>query len=430
MIFFGNIRLVHYAKSFFVVHCAFALLLFCTSISAHATHAAPVAIQQSADDDIRKIVVLESNNLLSDQRFRQLFLPKTPQSYEIRELREYVRPYLNDSSVSDIKFFENALRWVCMQWVHHSANEPPPGTSSVQLLRNAKQGAQYQCEQYCQVLGDVLTSFGYVSRMVQIWQKDAAYAAPGGAHVVVEAWSNSAKKWVYLDPQWGASAVARDTVCSVRNLYQHKKMNDWNAIEFHVSDDVLRREKVSRGEYLKEYSEFLQMYFGYMVTVETVGSVPRMVVLPMEATQQYLTFQGLPVTGQVFTDNIFNLYFKINQSFIVFDYAQKISWGDLFKQYKIEDEESYMRNMPKFAAKPNYTLTFAHSMPWFKTFEVRIDDGEWHSITGDKYNWDLIIGVNTISVRPVNLAGVKGIPTTMKIAYGTKEELTKATKHK
>lgn len=407
--------------------CTKAIVCLCVLASVLPLHA---GANKNSDSEVRKISVLESNNYLIDTRYKQLFLPRSPQSYEMRELKEFTRPWKLDTAKSDVDFFTLAMNKVCLAWEHSPVNEAPQGATSVQVLRLAQAGARYRCQEYAQVLTDILTAYGHVSRLIQIWKADAAYSAPGGAHVLVEAWSSSLQKWIQLDPQWGILTQLNNVPTNIYEVAEARKQQRWSDVTCTTQEVIVSRENKTQTEYTTEYKEFLNDYFGFLVTVEMVQSTPRLVALPLEGEHQYLTFQGMPIGGQFFTDSFRNFYFALNQATIAFDYTSKSSWSEIFSQYNINDDESYMRNMPKFAAKPNYLLSFVHSMPWFKSFEVKIDNGTWQSISGDTYNWDLLVGTNIISVRPVNIAGVRGSATTMKIAYGTKQELENSSKSK
>jgi len=64
-------------------------------------------------------------------------------------------------------------------------------------------------------------------------------------------------------------------------------------------------------------------------------------------------------------------------------------------------------------------LRFQNTVWWFKNYEVKTDPGgTWKKINGDKYDWALTEGVNTIQVRTVKQLGITGSTTAVKILYG------------
>lgn len=373
---------------------------------------------------LKKITVLETNNTLPDLRYTYLDIPPL-QAPAIKQLRDYVLKKGNFRSHAEPALFFHAMEWVCMQWKHHPTNEPPPGTSSYQILQNALKGSEYRCQEYGTVLNDILLSMGYTSRVLQLRADSVAYGGPGMGHVGVEVWSNSLSKWIYLDPQWCIGISHNNTPLNFREMEQLHTNGKFNEIQFNVPNQVLLREGKTVGDYLQEYKDFIQRYFGYELFLSMQNGDPIFLVLPLRAKEQYLTFQGIPVSSRVFTSNPNNFYFPVNQTAIIFNYSYQVAWSEVFQKYNIKTMQDYVDNMPYFAAKPMYSLKFKNSMPLFKHYEVKIgDEGSWKAVKGNTYDWKLHDGINTIYVRSVNQAGIAGPPVYAKINYSEESSVS------
>jgi hypothetical protein len=78
-----------------------------------------------APDTFQKISIVESSNLKLDDRYRTLRLPESPDSPELRQLREHVLKQVDLTGLSDPELILAALEWVSIQWDHDGLNEPP-----------------------------------------------------------------------------------------------------------------------------------------------------------------------------------------------------------------------------------------------------------------------------------------------------------------
>ncbi len=376
--------------------------------------------QDSLTPVLKKITVVESNNLFFTDRYQYLHLPKSPTDPEMKKLHDYVQKSVQVKGIADPELFKVLMEWVCLQWEHDALHEPPPGSSSLSMLQSAARGERYRCQEYAQVLHDVLTSFGYVSRLLQLRRSDAAYGSPGAGHVAVEVYSNSLAKWIFLDPQWCVSAYSTAGTLNFHEMFLMKKAGTFDSLRFSTSPRVLARDSVpSEQEYCQMYRDFIQLYFGYEgFVVKRFGGLV-FLFLPLEAHEQNLSFQGVPVNRRVFTDKESNLYFNTNSTVVLFDYGKEVNWSEIFRNYEIKTPEDYVHNMPRFAATPNFLLHFENNCLWFDHYEIKIGSGEWKRIKSHSYYWNLSEGTNEFRIRAVNVAGVAGKETYTKIHYGS-----------
>ncbi len=368
---------------------------------------------------LKKISIVETNNLFYTDRYKYLYLPKSPKDPEMKKLRDFVEKRARTADLSDPDIFMSLMEWTCLQWAHDPLHEPPAGSTSLQILQLAASGQRFRCQEYAQVLHDILTAFGYVSRLLQIRKSDAAYGSPGAGHVAVEVYSNTLAKWIYLDPQWCIAAIAKQDRLNFLEMFRFRERHSFDSVQFMMSSLVMARDSVGSIEaYDSEYRSFISQYFGYEGIVANRFGGLVFLFLPLETKEQYITFQGVSVNRRIFTDREANLYFSANATVILFDYEKEVNWTEIFTRYDIKTPDDYMNSMPKFAARPDFRLHFNNNCIWFDHYEVKIDGSDWKRIRGDSYTWSLREGVNEIRVRSVNCAGVSGTETYSKIHYG------------
>lgn len=390
------------------------VLLALLGTSPAALGGAPAA---TTPGPLQKISIVESSNLKLDDGYRTLKLPESLDTPELRQLREYVLKQVDLSRHSDPELILAALEWVSIQWDHDGMNQPPPGTSSYQLLQNVKQGQRYRCVEYGTVVADLLLSLGYPSRTLGIKTADVAYGGFGQGHVAAEVWSNTLDKWIFIDPQFSMAATHQGRYLSFYEMYQLKREGRFEEIRFTPSPRYVERHKETPEELEKRYREFIGSYFGYMNIPYMRDGKQATLVLPLEGKGQFATFQGFNADGLLFTDDPRELYFPLNHSQVLFTYNNARRFMDLVQEHGITTEQEYLRKMPLFAARPDYTLTLQHGMPWFAHYELRVDGGEWKRLPGDTVPLKLHEGLNTLEVRAVNLAGAAGPINRMKLRY-------------
>lgn len=374
---------------------------------------------RSPDTSLKKITVLETNNLVYSDRYTTVYLPKSPTEPEMRKLREYVKSRCILTKSSDLQLFLELMEWVSLSWTHDASHAAPSRATSREILELGRAGQRFRCQEYAQVYHDILTSFGYVSRVLQLRKVGAAYSGLGAGHVAVEVYSNLLRKWVFMDPQMCCYLTKSDNrPLSFYELYQSWNKGEFSGIMVNTSPKITAREKFTdMNEFASTYKTFLQQYFGYQ-GITSVQSGERVELrLKLDGKLNYLTFQGVPISHRAFTDDPDHLYFDLNKTIILFDYNRSIGWDDVFKRYDILSAEDYIENMSKFAARPDFELTFRNSMPWFDFYEVQIDNGPWTKSKSSSFHWSLKSGDNMIRVRSVNSVGVQGPETFARIRY-------------
>lgn len=366
----------------------------------------------------KKIVIVESNNERLDNKENTIPFRIDISDSSLFKLREYVTSQIHLPMDSDPQTILSVMEWVRNQWAHDGFNEPPASATSLEILKLAQQGAKYSCNEYGAVFSDILLSLGYISRIVNLNSIDIAYGPLGMGHVASEVWSNSLQKWIFIDPQFCMSARYKGQYLNYYEIYQVRKQGKFNDIEFVMPNSYIKNNKLNKTQLVAEYRKFLQNYFGYLVTPYRRDNFSSLMVLMLDAKEQFLTNQGLSSNPLVFTHDPKDFYFSINRTLIVFNYqAFSPSWSQIVNEYQLQTMQDYKDNMYKFAAKPEFTLLFQNNMPWFDHYEFQIENGSWIPLHNDLVNWMARDGINTIHARSINFAGIPGPTTTIRIKY-------------
>jgi len=366
-----------------------------------------------SQNSYKKIEIIESNNTILQNNYQRLNIPNYIDSNKYEDLRNYILEDLTINTTDETKIFYTLMQYVSKQWPHDGWNAAPDGMTSLQIIKNAKTGERYRCVEYGKVLNDILISFGYVARTVGVKNVDAAYGGAGMGHVATEVWSNKFNKWIFLDPQFNIYAKFRGELLNIYDIYELSTMNQYNSIEFTHIDSETGNTTID-----KKYGEFLKNYLGYIDIQQEDDGVDYSFILKMQVRNNFLTFQAFPSGKSIFTDKKEDFYFGVNQVMVILNYTEEEynRSQDVYDGLNIETVEQFDRDMHLFAAKPNFELGFLNNMPWFSKYEVYLN-GDEVKPEDSRYFVSLKEGVSEIKVVAINIAGVKGVPTIIKIKY-------------
>jgi hypothetical protein len=370
-------------------------------------------INSYSQNTYKKIEIIESNNTILQNNYQRLNIPNYIDSNKYEDLRNYILDDLTINTTDETKIFFTLMQYVSKQWPHDGWNAAPDDMTSLQIIKNAKNGERYRCVEYGKVLNDILISFGYVARTVGVKNVDAAYGGAGMGHVATEVWSNKLNKWIFLDPQFNIYAKFRGELLNIYDIYELSNMNQFKNIEFTHIDSETGNTTID-----KKYGKFLENYLGYIDIQQVDEGVDYSFILKMQVRSNFLTFQAFPSGKSIFTDKKEDFYFGVNQVMVILNYTEEEynRSQDVYDNLNIETIEDYEKDMPLFAAKPDFELGFLNNMPWFSKYEVYLN-GEEIKPNDSRYFVSLKEGVSEIKVVAINIAGVKGVPTIIKIRY-------------
>jgi len=367
----------------------------------------------------KKIQIVTSNNKQINDHFYYLPLPSSLNKPEFQNLKQFVHQEYGENALTEPLNFLRIMDWVSSRWVHDGSISSST-MNSLEILKAAKSGRNFSCIEYAKVMSDILTALGYISRVVGITTSNIAYGSIGEGHAVSEVWSNTLRKWIFIDPQFSIHARYKGQFLNFYEMYDLKKRGKYNDIEFDVSDSYCRVNRRNRKDILMEYKAFLSRYFSYMMIDIVKDGKSILLIYGLDGKDQFLTSQGGNGKTSIFTDNIHDMYFDLNQTTILFDFnIPTLDCSKIVQKYDIKNRQDYLSKMSEFASVPNFTLSFTTNTPWFSHYEVKHDEkSDWKTIQSiNNYQWKLHDGMNEIHVRSVNQSGIYGVITKMQIQY-------------
>lgn len=123
------------------------------------------------------------------------------QAPEIAQLRsEFHIDEVVSGAGNDYERLIRLAKWTSRQWEHdpfHMASKSDPIT----ILREAKAGGRFICQNYAMVLAGAARSCGFYARHLAISPADVETRSE--AHSVVDVWLPDFRKWVLADAQYG-----------------------------------------------------------------------------------------------------------------------------------------------------------------------------------------------------------------------------------
>jgi hypothetical protein len=367
----------------------------------------------------KKIQIVTSNNKQINDHFYYLPLPSSLNKPEFQNLKQFVHQEYGENALTEPLNFLRIMDWVSSRWVHDGSISSST-MNSLEILKAAKSGRNFSCIEYAKVMSDILTTHGYISRVVGITTSNIAYGSIGEGHAVSEVWSNTLRKWIFIDPQFSIHARYKGQFLNFYEMYDLKKRGKYNDIEFDVSDSYCRVNRRNRKDILMEYKAFLSRYFSYMMIDIVKDGKSILLIYGLDGKDQFLTSQGGNGKTSIFTDNIHDMYFDLNQTTILFDFnIPTLDCSTIVQKYDIKNRQDYLSKMSEFASVPDFTLSFTTNTPWFSHYEVKHDEkSDWKTIQSiNNYQWKLHDGMNEIHVRSVNQSGIYGVITKMQIQY-------------
>jgi hypothetical protein len=379
-----------------------------------STAQAQVAGERIAADRLVVRVLSAPNQLDLDRRSSFYPYPFAPTDSIARLYRSFLaRQSFRLDGLAELDAFQRALAWVGTRWIHHSENTVPPSVSTLEIIERAQKGERFTCVEYARVLVDILTAYGYPSRIVGLSRADIEMCPRGARHVAVEAWSATYSKWVFLDPQWGIYPCLEGQWLSAYELVQAIRGGKLTSIDLIPSPEVCRYYRTSAEEQVELYRTFIEVYTGYLDFPYVYEGKPTLLMCICDDSLSLpLAFQGMPISGLFYTRNWRKAYGRLDQLHATFTYTGQYQPQRGFTQ-------------------PEYTLTLATTMPWIKYYQVRIMQGQqttdWLTLDAPTYRWQLAHGINTIEMRAIGWNDLPSQVTSVTVFWGPAAEISKVT---
>lgn len=297
---------------------------------------------------------------------------------------------LKKNSMNQITHQVTVMNWVHGLW-RHNPIQSAPSQKCLDILQEVKKGQTFRCMEYASVLAQSLQSLGYSARILELCSEGMSYGL-AKAHAAVEVWNDDLQKWIFLDPQNNALWKNKEEFCNadeVREIIETKKDDSLVMIVFPSS--WLAVENINPSVWRKYfYYIFLHYDNRYTSNPDILQQLAPICYLRRGQTPELL-YQGMPREID-FSTNREKIYPRLNLTHV----AVK----------SVEHQET-----------PTVTMELTHSINSFDHFDVQLDNGKTNEVRTLGLSWNLRRGKNTMTIKGVNKAGLKGKETKVAIEY-------------
>jgi len=297
---------------------------------------------------------------------------------------------LKKASMNQITHQVTVMNWVHGLW-RHNPIQSAPSQKCLDILQEVKKGQTFRCMEYASVLAQSLQSLGYSARILELCSEGMSYGL-AKAHAAVEVWNDDLQKWIFLDPQNNALWKNKEEFCNadeVREIIETKKDDSLVMIVFPSS--WLAVENINPSVWRKYfYYIFLHYDNRYTSNPDILQQLAPICYLRRGQTPELL-YQGMPREID-FSTNREKIYPRLNLTHV----AVK----------SVEHQET-----------PTVTMELTHSINSFDHFDVQLDNGKTNEVRTLGLSWNLRRGKNTMTIKGVNKAGLKGKETKVAIEY-------------
>lgn len=382
-----------------------------------------VSIIAQEPQKLKKITIVNPTNWSLNKNYTVLDLPDSINTPAAKELKTWVLDNGLQQKEKDIEMILGALSWVSSQWSHDGSNSAD-NLTSLQILKNAKQGIRYRCVEYGRVLASVLRSMGYISRGISMEAVGSPYGPPGSGHFATEVWCDDLQKWIFLDPQFCIYTQYNGKFLNYYEMYELKKQGKWKEINFIVSKGYkgyLAQGSPSEEAHITDYKKFLANYFGAININGRLKNKSVIYKLLLEDPNQGLSFQGFSKDDIIYMKTPDELYFPLNQNTVIFKFkdpqVQHNKYYQLSREGKIKNFEDQVRYMGEFSALPNFLIYQDSNMPWLSHYELFLNYQKIEMNSQGFFEVSLKETNNTLRSVAVNKNGKKGSETVIQLKY-------------
>jgi hypothetical protein len=259
----------------------------------------------------------------------------------------------------------------------------------VNINREPYKSTQFRpCHLFPMLYSQVLLSMGYEPRLVRISKfEEKGY----DGHGMVEVWSNQFNKWISMDVD--------------QNIYYEKDGIPLNLLEVH-------------NERYNPKSGNINIVRG----VQTSGDAMEVKQFTIEEMIPYHTyFQIVDMRNDWMTNHYFKGHPRRSDSASLFWVDQKIPAVFNFKPKTSEVEDFYWSLnrteiwANEFRNNKELVLAFKTFTPYFRDYEVTIDNGEKLVTASSSYVWQLHPGKNRLTVKSINQYGIAGVSSWVEL---------------
>jgi hypothetical protein len=325
---------------------------------------------------------------------------KHPHLAELR--KQYSLDEVVKGCTTDLQRMEKLAVWTSQQWTKGHLGKIYPKWDALEILKKHEDGTPIGgfCQQYNIVFLQACESFGLVGRCVSIGSGDHGVKIRSG-HEVVEIWSNELSKWVYVDGQAAWYFVDKETRTPLNLLELRDRQL---AAIFDKSDSKESKREVDVVVLAKSPYEWkgLQDWpaFTELRMIPHTAFLDGIVPLPLNQGMRGWFWTG----HRVWTDEL---------------YPASVLYSDRVSNV---NDWNWPINQTRICLQQNVTtgtldVRLNHNMPSFAKFVARIDGEAEKDLSKDTFTWSLRAGENRLQVQAVNVHGIRGPASWIKVEY-------------
>ncbi|WP_254512916.1 transglutaminase domain-containing protein [Anatilimnocola floriformis] len=302
---------------------------------------------------------------------------------------------------TDLQRMEKLAIWTSQLWTKGHLGKIYPQWDAHDILKKHDDGTPVGgfCQQFNIVFLQACESVGMPGRCVSIGAGDHGVKIRSG-HEVVEIWSNEHNKWIYVDGQAAWYFVDKETRTPL-NLLELRERQLAVLVDKVASanaprpvDVVVLAPSPYEWKGLQEWPAFAELRM-IPHTRFLDGKLP----LPVNQGMRGWFWTG----HRVWTDELYpgSVLYK---NFVASPHA----WNWPINQTHLELQHA--------AKAGELDVKCTHNMPSFAKFVTQIDDQPERVVDKVNFTWPLHDGENRLQVRAVNVHGVRGPTSWIKVS--------------
>jgi hypothetical protein len=353
-----------------------------------------VAGQDSAIKNTDEVVIrgprLHAPRFSED--FEDFASPRIAQLRKQYRLDEVVR-----GETSEFKKMLKLRHWVHSRW--HIDNDQKFLGDAFEILEKAKTGAGFYCTHSMRVQHAVMTAMGYVVRDLGV-DSDHLVFGKSNHHGVNEVWSNEYAKWVLLDAKYDVHYERAGVPLSALEVHEAVRADLGKGIVKMAGPD--RREAQMKGLEFPTSSVLSYWWISYNPGLKTfTGKSDNRGVVVFDSPEFRAT-KWFRSTGSGLVEH---WAYRAN-AFVPVSERRTIDWSVGVPDVKVSRASSGELDVTFFSITPN-----------LETYRMRLNNGSWKDVAGDRWHWKLKPGENVLNVRTRNRFGVEGPVVTVLVTH-------------
>jgi hypothetical protein len=354
-----------------------------------------VAGQDSSSKKIDEVVAIRGPEFhaprFSDE-FEEFGSPRITRLREEYRLDDVVR-----GETSEFKKMLKLRHWIHSRWPID--NDQNFSGDAFEILEKAKAGAGFNCSHSMRVQHAVMTAMGYVARDLGV-DSDHLVFGKSNHHGVNEVWSNEYAKWVLLDAKYDIHFERAGMPLSALEVHEAARADKGkNVVKVQGPD---RRQVPMKGLEFPTSSVLSYWWISYNPGLRTFTGKNDSRNVVVFDSPEFRATKWFRSTGRGLVEH---WAYRAN-AFVPVSDRHQINWSVGVPKVNIEH-----------AAEGEVDVAFFSITPNLEMYRVRLNDGSWQDVAGDRWRWKLKPGKNVLDVRTRNRFGVEGPVVTAVVTH-------------